>query len=35
MRAHPILMIGLGAGLYWAAQHFMGIGVSGQGKLKG
>lgn len=23
----------VGAGLYWAAQHFLGIGVTGKGKL--
>jgi hypothetical protein len=25
--------IAVGVGLYWAAQHFLGIGVSGKGKL--
>lgn len=35
MRAHPIVMFALGVGTYWAAQHFLGLGVSGQGKLKG
>jgi hypothetical protein len=23
----------VGAGLYWAAQHFLGVGVTGKGKL--
>jgi hypothetical protein len=23
----------VGAGLYWAAQHFLGIGVTGKGKI--
>lgn len=25
----------VGAGLYWAAQHFLGLGVSGKGRTSG
>lgn len=25
----------VGVGLYWAAQHFLGLGVSGKGRLGG
>lgn len=32
MRAHPVLLVLLGAGLYWALQHFGGVGVTGKGK---
>lgn len=35
MRAHPVFMFGLGLATYWAAQHFLGLGVSGRGKLSG
>lgn len=32
---HPVIVFGAGMAAYWALQHFFGIGVSGQGKLKG
>jgi hypothetical protein len=35
MKAHPLFMFGLGIATYWAAQHFFGLGVSGQGRVKG
>lgn len=35
MRAHPIIVFGLGMATYWAVQHFTGAGVSGRGKLSG
>jgi hypothetical protein len=33
MRAHPVIVFGLGALAYWGLQHFTGMGVSGRGKL--
>jgi hypothetical protein len=32
MRAHPVLLVLLGAAAYWALQHFAGVGVTGKGK---
>lgn len=30
-----LLSFALGIGAYWAAQHFLGVGVSGRGKSAG